>query len=232
MRKKTGDNFLFFLALALLLIILGVFIYLNFSAPPENLDDSTACQSTDWSGEFKVNEKVAIFDGVQIPAGIAYETDGFDDKAVLSLAAPSEKWVEVDLSEQKLKAWEGNSLFLETPVSTGLPWWQTPEGEFRIWIKLRYAKMEGGEGKYYYYLPNVPYIMYFENSQIPGWRGYGLHGTYWHNDFGIPRSHGCVNLPTDVAERLFYWTTPVIPKGKSAVFADEANPGTRVVIHE
>jgi lipoprotein-anchoring transpeptidase ErfK/SrfK len=121
---------------------------------------------------------------------------------------------------------------LETLVSTGLPWYPTPTGEFRIWIKLRATKMEGGEGKYYYYLPNVPYVMFFENDQVPGWRGYGLHGTYWHNDFGTQRSHGCVNLPTTVAERLYYWVNPQLPGGKTSVKASSGNIGTRIVIHE
>jgi lipoprotein-anchoring transpeptidase ErfK/SrfK len=136
------------------------------------------------------------------------------------------------LSEQKLKAWEGSSLFLETPVSTGLPWWPTPTGEFNIWIKLRATKMEGGEGKYYYYLPNVPYVMYFGSNEVPYWRGYGLHGTYWHSDFGTQRSHGCVNLPTNIAERLFYWVSPDLLTSKWSVRASEGNPGTKIVIHE
>jgi lipoprotein-anchoring transpeptidase ErfK/SrfK len=92
--------------------------------------------------------------------------------------------------------------------------------------------MEGGSGNYYYYLPNVPYVMFFENAQVPGWKGYGLHGTYWHNDFGNQRSHGCVNLPTPIAERLYYWTTPTLPESRSVVYSNEGNPGTRIVIHE
>ena len=151
---------------------------------------------------------------------------------VLGTASPSERWIEIDLSEQKLKAWDGNALFLETPISTGLPWWPTPKGEFRIWIKLRFTKMEGGSGRYYYNLPNVPYVMFFENESVPGWRGYGLHGTYWHNAFGTQRSHGCVNLPTPIAERLFYWTTPELSGNKWAVYSSDKNPGTRIVIHE
>ena len=92
--------------------------------------------------------------------------------------------------------------------------------------------MEGGSGKYYYYLPNVPYVMYFENENTPGWRGFGFHGTYWHNDFGTPRSHGCVNLPTEVAKELYFWVDPMLSDGKSTVWASENNQGTRVVIHE
>lgn len=149
------------------------------------------------------------------------------------LGANSEnKWIEVDLSDQKLRAWDGDSLYLESLVSTGLPWWPTPQGEFRIWAKVRATKMEGGSGKYYYNLPNVPYVMFMENEKVPGWRGYGLHGTYWHDDFGRVHSHGCVNLPTDIAEKLYYWTTPELNSGKGWIFSDDNNPGTRIVIHE
>ncbi len=153
-------------------------------------------------------------------------------KAPVLGVSTGERWIEIDLSEQKIRAWEGGNLFLESLVSTGLPWWPTPQGEFRIWDKVRATKMEGGTGKYYYYLPNVPYVMFFENDKVPGWRGFSLHGTYWHNDFGRVHSHGCVNLPTPVAERLYYWSAPNLPSGKSSVMADAGNIGTRIVIHE
>lgn len=169
-------------------------------------------------------------DLVEVPQ-INLATDRIDDN-VLGLANPNEKWIEVDLSEQKLRAWDGNTLFLETLVSTGLPYFPTPQGEFRIWVKLRAARMSGGEGRYAYDLPNVPYVMYFYNDQVPSWRGYGLHGTYWHNDFGSVHSHGCVNLPTPMAEKLYYWVTPILPDGKTSVFADANNIGTKIVIHE
>ncbi|OGM33504.1 hypothetical protein A2803_04900 [Candidatus Woesebacteria bacterium RIFCSPHIGHO2_01_FULL_44_21] len=172
----------------------------------------------------------AIFEGNSLIAPqIAYARTGTQ---VLAAASPNDRWIEVDLSEQKLRAWDGGSMFLETAVSSGLPGTPTPTGEFRVWVKLRASKMEGGEGRYYYYLPNVPYVMYFENENVPGWRGYGLHGTYWHNDFGTPRSHGCVNLPTSVAEKLYYWVAPALPSDKNTVFASAENPGTRIIIHD
>ncbi|MEJ2441711.1 MAG: L,D-transpeptidase, partial [Patescibacteria group bacterium] len=187
------------------------------------------CSFDDYSGEFKEGENIAFFDGEEIT--IPDLANAPSEQRVLGTASPSERWIEVDLSEQKLRAWDGNALFLETAVSTGLPWWPTPTGEFRVWLKVRFTKMEGGSGRYYYNLPNVPFVMFFENDSIPGWRGYGLHGTYWHNDFGTQRSHGCVNLPTPVAEQLFYWTTPNLGS-KWATFASENDPGTRIVIHE
>ncbi len=77
----------------------------------------------------------------------------------------------------------------------------------------------------YYYLPNVPYIMYFN-------RDFGIHGAYWHNNFGAPMSHGCVNLAIPDAEKLFYWASPVLPSGKHMVTPSKENPGTLVVVHE
>lgn len=108
-----------------------------------------------------------------------------------------EKHIYVDLSRQKLFAVEGDTTVFETWVSTGR-WGWTPTGNFRIWSKLRSTRMSGGSGADYYDLPNVPYVMYF-------YRDFGLHGAYWHNNFGHTMSHGCVNLRPIDAEVLFNW---------------------------
>ena len=179
------------------------------------------------TGEYKEGERIAIFNNqpvnYQMPK-LAEENLAQEEK-VLG-AQYNERWIEVDLSEQKLRAWEGNNLVYEFLISSG-KWAPTPTGEYRIWIKLKYTKMEGGRRgtRTYYYLPNVPYTQYF-------YKGYGLHGTYWHNNFGQPMSHGCINLATPDAEKLFYWTSPVVPEGKSVAYASKDNPGTRVVIHD
>ncbi len=107
-------------------------------------------------------------------------------------AIEDDRWIDVDLSEQRLRAYENGDVVRTTPISTGLPETPTVKGQFRIWIKLRYDDMEGPD----YYLEDVPYVMYF-------YQGYGLHGTYWHSNFGQPMSHGCVNLPTSEAEWVF-----------------------------
>lgn len=114
------------------------------------------------------------------------------------------RWIDVDLSEQALTAYEGSIPVRSTLVSTGLPNTPTPVGQFSIWIKLRYDDMAGPG----YYIEDVPYVMYFH-------QGYGLHGVTWHGNFGHPMSHGCVNLPTAEAAWLFDW----------------AEVGTVVVIH-
>jgi lipoprotein-anchoring transpeptidase ErfK/SrfK len=102
------------------------------------------------------------------------------------------RWIDVDLSEQLLTAYEGWTPVRTTLVSTGLPRTPTVTGQFRIWIKLRYDDMAGPG----YYIEDVPFVMYF-------YQGYGLHGAPWHNNFGHPMSHGCVNLSVPEAEWLF-----------------------------
>lgn len=210
-----------------------VFIFLTLVALRQNeerLFRIGCCQEINYSGEIDLRQKVGLFDGKRIEVPPYLLVPDASSKDVLG-ARSGEKRIEVNLKEQKLTAWEGDNLFLETPVSTGIRWWPTPKGEFRIWIKLRATKMEGGSGRYYYNLPNVPYVMFLENDKIPRWKGYGIHGAYWHNDFGIPRSHGCVNLPVDVAKQLYYWADPILPEGKSSVLATAENPGTRVIIY-
>lgn len=223
-------NFIIILAASAIVLILSMtFATSNKRQYVPNRSSPLACNTLSFSGSPDFSQREAFFEGNKL--GVPQVAFALSREGVLGVAN-EERWVEVDLSEQKLRAWEGNGLFLETAVSTGLPWWPTPVGEFRIWIKLRATKMEGGTGKNYYYLPNVPYVMYFENDQIPGWRGYGLHGTYWHSDFGRQRSHGCVNLPTPIAEKLYYWVSPVLPEGKNVARSSSVNLGTRVVIHE
>jgi lipoprotein-anchoring transpeptidase ErfK/SrfK len=115
------------------------------------------------------------------------------------------KWIEVDLSKQKVYALEGNNVVRRMVVSTGTSRYPTPTGKFRIYAKYRSVTMSGPG----YHLKGVPYTMYF-------YRGYALHGTYWHNNFGHRMSHGCINLTKSDAKWLYNWA----PKG------------TQVVIHQ
>ncbi len=107
---------------------------------------------------------------------------------------PSDKWIDVNLTRQRLYAYVGTQLVRAFVVSTGVPAYPTVTGTYRIYVKYRYTDMAGPG----YYLPNVPYTMYF-------YLGYGIHGTYWHNNFGVPMSHGCINMRTDEAGWLFNW---------------------------
>ena len=115
---------------------------------------------------------------------------------------PDIKEVVISLGAQRLWAYEGEQVVLTTLVSTGTaetPEVATPIGQFRILVKLPMETMIGTVNGEPYQVDDVPYVMYFTDE------GHALHGTYWHNNFGAPMSHGCVNLPMDVAEWMYRW---------------------------
>jgi lipoprotein-anchoring transpeptidase ErfK/SrfK len=105
------------------------------------------------------------------------------------------KWIDVDLSSQTTRAMQGNTVVRRMVVSTGIARYPTPVGRFRVYAKYRSTPMSGPG----YYLPGVPHTMYF-------YRGYAIHGTYWHNNFGRPMSHGCINLTRADAAWLYRWS--------------------------
>jgi len=111
-------------------------------------------------------------------------------------ASSSERWIDVNLAQQMTYAYQGNTVVKSFLVSTGTWQYPTVTGQYHIYVKLLSTDMTGPG----YYLPNVPYTMYF-------YQGYGLHGTYWHHNFGTPMSHGCVNLSIPDAEWLYNWAS-------------------------
>ena len=138
-----------------------------------------------------------------------------------------EQWIDVNLSRQTLVAHQGDTPVFATLVSAGLPRTPTWEGLSRIWIELVWTKMSGGDRAIlgdYYWLDHVPFTMFFHAD-------YGLHAAYWHDDFGRPKSHGCVNLSPSDAEWLFNWTTLAVDAGDRAARASEDQPGTWVWTH-
>jgi lipoprotein-anchoring transpeptidase ErfK/SrfK len=103
-----------------------------------------------------------------------------------------ERWIDVDLSSQTVSAYQGHNVAKTFLVSTGT--WRYPTITGRFWIHSKY-KLDDMRGPGYF-LRDVPYTMYF-------YKGYGLHGTYWHDKFGTPMSHGCVNLAVEDARWLY-----------------------------
>lgn len=130
-----------------------------------------------------------------------------------------QKWINVSLADQILIAYEGDRPVFHAPVSTGLSETPTVAGAFRIYRKLMSTTMSGPG----YYLPNVQYTQYFYKS-------YAIHGAYWHDNFGQPMSHGCINMRNKDAEWLFGWTEPPLATGNSAVYSTEPGVGTLVVV--
>jgi lipoprotein-anchoring transpeptidase ErfK/SrfK len=101
-------------------------------------------------------------------------------------------WIDVDLSEQTLRAYDGTTLVNTFLVSTGVYQFPTQTGRFHIYVKYLASLMHGSD----YYLPDVPFTMYYDGD-------FSIHGTYWHHNFGIPMSHGCVNMDISDAEWVF-----------------------------
>ncbi len=135
-----------------------------------------------------VGQRIAIAKGA---AGAPAAT-----KPSTSTGAMSGRWIDVNLSQQRLTAYQGNTPVFSTLISGGLPRTPTVVGRFRIQTKLTSTRMSGPG----YDLPGVPYTMYF-------YKGYAIHGTYWHNNFGRPMSHGCINMRTPDAAWLFNWAS-------------------------
>lgn len=233
--------------LPLVLIIAFVsFIALNFQSVRREIvyrlgissDPTTSCCSVDQAlssnGNFDENASVAIFNNQVInypKTSLVYSFEqskklSEENQAVLGTTneAGQEKWIDISLPEQRLRAYEGDRIVMEFPISSG-KWAPTPTGTFNIWYKTRNQTMSGGSKELgtYYALPNVPNNMFFH-------LGYAVHGAYWHNNFGQPMSHGCVNSPLSYAAQIFEWAGPVVPQGQNVVRATAENPGTKVVV--
>lgn len=132
---------------------------------------------------------------------------------VAGVTASTTKRIDVDRAKQILRAYDGDTLFMEQPISSGLLLTPTPMGTFKIYRKTPSRYMQGPlpeVSDQYYDLPGVPWNMYFTPE------GGVIHGAYWHDKFGQRWSHGCVNLPSDKARELYEW----------------ADLGTPVTVHE
>jgi hypothetical protein len=144
-------------------------------------------------------------------------------------ASEGVKWIEISIPRQSLVAYEGTAAVYATLVSTGVGGTGDPEethatvqGAFRIYEKHVTVTMAGREAADPFDLRDVPFVQYFHE-------GYALHGAYWHDDFGHPHSHGCVNLSPIDAAWLFGWTDPRVPPGWHGAMAHE---GTIVWVHD
>lgn len=126
-----------------------------------------------------------------------------DGDHILSQDAPAtNKRIVVSRSKQMLYAYEGDTLFMEQSISTGLELTPTPLGTYKVYKMTPSRYMQGpieGVSDQYYDLPGVPWNLYFTKE------GAVIHGAYWHNHFGEPWSHGCVNVPLDKAKELYLW---------------------------
>lgn len=146
---------------------------------------------------------MAIGESHLVDAGLANPTpENAVSQKITNFKESGQHWIEIDLSEQHLFAWSGKNLTFTAVISSGKAKTPTYPGVYSIQRKYPQDRMYGID----YDIPDVPNVLYFD-------RGYALHGAYWHNSFGTPVSHGCINLPVDNAQWLFDWTeigTPVV----------------------
>ena len=138
------------------------------------------------------------------------------------------KWIEVDLFEQTIAAYEGERMVYATLISSGRTGTSTPPGLYTLWSKVREGKMsnpdvEDGSAAWYF-LEDVPWTMYFHE-------GYSIHASFWHDAFGFTRSHGCVNLAPRDAQWFFTWADPFIPEDLDQLYIGAGMPNTWVWVH-
>jgi hypothetical protein len=136
------------------------------------------------------------------------------------------KWVQVDLSDQLLVAYQGRRPVFAALVSTGKDGFETPAGSYTIISKHVSATMDGiTEADGAYSIEDVPWTMFFSDN-------FAIHGAFWHNRFGMTKSHGCVNMSPIDAKWIFEWSEPAVPEGWHGVMASPVQPGMPVIVRE
>ncbi len=143
------------------------------------------------------------------------------DEAADAIAARApEKRIEINLAEQSLTCFEDGRAVFTTLISSGIAGLVTPRGEFRVIYKRHTQRMVGPD----FDLPGVSFPTYFTPS------GVAIHGTYWHNDYGRPHSHGCVNVTNEAARWIFRWSQPAVPYHLHTLVVP-AGEGTRIIVY-
>lgn len=142
---------------------------------------------------------------------------------------PAEKRITIDLTAQTMTAYERDIPVFQHYVATGLPDFETPTGTYYVVDKRPGDRMTNGlagseEEEGHYNLGGVPFVSYFT------WDWVAFHGCYWHNDYGRQHSHGCVNIPPDVARWVWRWTTPVCDYDSFYVRPENGMDGTKVYV--
>jgi lipoprotein-anchoring transpeptidase ErfK/SrfK len=190
-----------------------------------------------YTAVFRIIEAVVGKDGqwwYRLQDGITYSPGPYVLAAHIRRIDPSEitpispnvsnKRIEVNLKDQTITAYENDTPVLTSRVSSGFGVHRTPSGEHTVLYKSPTSRMTGGEGADYYDLPGVPFPTFFT------WSGVAIHGTYWHNDFGRQRSHGCVNVPSPIARWFWRWTVPSAPYDAANYNTPQGVQGTLVKV--
>jgi hypothetical protein len=197
----------------------------------KSIDRFVPISLTGKSIEFQGKDYVELADGT------------FMKKAQLRITEPgpppqglaeNERYIDVDLSTQTLVAFEGSRAVYATLISSGKHSkikdkdHSTPTGEWRVREKHITTTMDGdgtAAGDLPYSIEDVPFVQYY-------FRSFALHAAFWHSNFGVQMSHGCVNLSPLDAKWLFFFTGPHLPEGFHGVWANDSQAGSRVIVHD
>lgn len=191
-------------------------------------------QSTHWVKKIVVNREekgvwYAIYDKVLMDTFYvpSYCLRMIPDEELTPLSPDvpnEEKLLHVDLSTQMVTAFEGERLVLSQRCASGWGGAATPKGQWETYHKGASIHMtnQGDAVAHIYNLAGVPWCSFFTGS------GHAFHGTYWHNDYGQPRSNGCINLPSSVAKWVYRWTNPVVPPNVD--YLNLPGQGTKVIV--
>lgn len=210
-------------------VLIAAFVFLKLSLAPKNIECANSISCIKNLNVDVENGTIGTFEGKSVtPPKIDLASEASRKKVLGDSTATGVKHIYVNLTNQTLYAYQGTTLFMQTLISSG-KWHPTPAGDYKIWIKLRATRMTGGEGADFYDLPNVPYTMFFANDEVPESAGFSLHGAYWHDNFGHPMSHGCVNMREVDAQKLYDWADP--PTTGYTTTTSPDNPGTEVTIY-
>ena len=180
---------------------------LYYSSIYQVIDRSVAADGSLW---YRLNDE----NGVKMYGQAAHFRPIAEEEFAPLSPEVSDKSIVVRLKQQSLSAYEGKAEVFRTQMSSGRTYFGedgttlgslTPAGMHPLWSKRASRHMSGGTPENGYDLPGVPWVMYFAAD------GAALHGTYWHNDFGTPKSAGCINLRPQDAKWLFRWTLPEVP---------------------
>jgi hypothetical protein len=180
-----------------------------------------AAQNRDGQWWYRLQDGITWAPGPFVPAAHMRRIDPLELMPVSPAVA--DKRIEVDLTKQLIVAFEDNVPVMVSRVASGYGIHATPRGKHVILSKSPASRMTGGQGADYYDLPGVPFPTYFTPQRA------GIHGTYWHNDFGRPRSHGCLNVPPAVARWFWRWTMPAAPYS-AAIFDTPHNYQSTTII--
>ncbi len=151
------------------------------------------------SGQFVLTNDYILLNKYGSSEGVVINTSAGQITRSCADGSSGARWVKVDLSEQRMYVYQGNSLVTTSLVSTGKPGFSTPKGDYYTYYKAVSVRMAACVNGECWDTPNVPFSQLFRSG------GFYIHGAYWHDQFGTVRSHGCVNLPVPFSEWLYYW---------------------------